>query len=275
MNKLILTAAITGAELDKAKCPVLPITPEEQGRAAKECVDAGVSVIHLHARDAQGKPSQELAHFKASVEAIKKACAGNVPIIQFSTGGAVGEAIENRIASLQLRPEMASFNLGTINFGDEIFANTFPDMRLLGAAFKKHGVVPEFECYDVGHLDNLRKLIKEGVFTPPYHVQFVLGVPGALSGEVSHLVHLVQHLPAGAHWGVAGIGRYQLPLAVHAVLMGGMVRIGLEDNILYAKGQPAKSNAELAARITRIAKEVGREIASPQEARLLLKLPAC
>ncbi len=271
MEKLIITAAITGAELDKTKCPVLPITPEEQGQAAKEAVEAGASVIHLHVRDDAGAPSQELAHFKRTVEAIKKACP-IPPVIQFSTGGAVGEKIEKRIAPLSLKPDMASFNLGTINFGEEIFVNTFADMRGLGEAMKKYGVIPEFEIYDAGHLDNLRKMIKEGVVSPPYHCQFVLGVPGALSGDISSLVYMAEHLPENSTWAVAGIGRFELPLAVHAIVMGGHVRVGLEDNVNYAKGQPAKSNAELVARITRITKEVGREVASPADARKQLGL---
>jgi 3-keto-5-aminohexanoate cleavage enzyme len=273
MEKLIITAAITGAELDKSKCPVLPITPEEQAQAAKEAVEAGASVIHLHVRDDAGNPSQELSHFKRTVDAIKKACP-ITPVIQFSTGGAVGEKIEKRIAPLSLKPDMASFNLGTINFGEEIFVNTFADMRELAQAFEKYGVMPEFEIYDAGHVDNLRKLIKEGIVKPPYHCQFVLGVPGALSGEISSLVYLSEHLPEGSTWAVAGIGRFELPLAIHAIAMGGHVRVGLEDNIYYSKGRPAKSNAELVARIKRIALEVGREIATPAEARTKLGLPS-
>ena len=271
MEKLIITAAITGAELDKEKCPVLPITPEEQAKAAKEAVEAGASVLHLHVRDDSGKPSQDLAHFKRTVEAIKKACPSN-PIIQFSTGGAVGEKIERRIASLALKPDMASFNLGTINFGEDIFVNTFSDMRALAASFKKEKVVPEFEIYDVGHLDNLKKIIKEGLVEAPYHCQFVLGVPGAMAGDLSGLLYLAEHLPPNSTWGVAGIGRYELPLSIHALLMGGNVRVGLEDNIYYSKGILAKSNAELVSRIVRVAKELGREIASPSEARTLLDL---
>jgi len=269
MEKLIITTAITGAELDKQKCPVLPVTPEEQAIAARECVDAGAAIIHLHVRDDQQKPSQELSHFKRSVEAIKKACPV-FPIVQFSTGGAVGEAIERRIAPLSLKPAMASFNLGTINFGEEIFVNTFADMRGLAKAFKQHGVIPEFEIYDSGHIDNLKKIIKEGLVEPPYHCQFVLGVPGAMSGEVSNLVYLSEHLPQPATWAVAGIGRFELPLAVHSMVMGGHVRVGLEDNIYYSKGKPAKNNAELVARIVRIAKEVGRDVATPTEARKIL-----
>ncbi len=271
MEKLVITAAITGAELDKAKCPALPITPAEQAQAAKECVEAGASVIHLHVRDDAGKPSQDLGHFKRTVDAIRAACKPN-PIMQFSTGGAVGEKMEKRIAPLTLKPDMASFNIGTMNFGEDIFVNTFAEMRALGEAFKSTGVMPEFEIYDAGHLDNLRKLIKEKVVSAPFHCQFVLGVPGALSGEVSSLVYLVDHLPAEAFWGVAGVGRFQLPLAAHAIAMGGHVRVGLEDNVYYSKGVLAKSNAELVARVVRLAKELGREVATPDEARKILGL---
>jgi len=270
MEKLIITAAITGAELTKAQCPVLPITPEQQAIAAKEAVDAGASVIHLHVRDEQGHPSQKPEHFKASVDAIKRACKGNQPIIQFSTGGAVGENIANRLAPLNLKPEMASLNLGTINFGEEIFVNTFSDMRALAKSFLEHKIVPEFEIYEAGHIDNLKKLIKEGVLKPPFHCQFVLGVPGALSGELSTLNFLVQNLPAESTWAVAGIGRYELPLSVHSILMGGHVRVGLEDNIFYTKGVPAKSSAQLVERIVRITKEVDRPVASIPEARKIL-----
>jgi 3-keto-5-aminohexanoate cleavage enzyme len=271
MEKLIITAAITGAELNKQQCPALPLTPEEQAQAAKECVEAGASVIHLHVRDDSGKPSQELDHFKRSVEAIKKACPVT-PIIQFSTGGAVGEKKERRIASLSFKPHMASFHLGTLNFGEDVFVNTFGDMRALAEGFKKHKVVPEFEIYDAGHIDNLKKIIKEGLVQGPFHCQFVLGVAGAMMGDVSGLVYLAEHLPANSSWGVAGVGRFQLPLSIHAIAMGGNVRVGLEDNIYYSKGQLAKSNAELVSRIARIAKEAGRELASPAEARKILGL---
>lgn len=271
MEKLIITCAITGAELSKEKCPILPVTPDEQAKASKECVEAGASVIHLHVRDSKGSPSQELRDFRNSMELIRKVCSPK-PIVQFSTGGAVGEKIERRIAPLSLKPEMASFNLGTINFGEDIFVNTFEDQRGLAKAFADTGVVPEFEIYEVGHLDTLKKWIKEGLVKPPYHCQFVLGVPGAMAGDVAGLVHLVSQLPPDSHWAVAGIGRYELPLAVHAILMGGHVRVGLEDNIYYSKGRPAKSNAELVERIVRIAREVGRPVATPDEAREILKV---
>jgi len=270
MEKLILTAAITGAELTKEQCPALPVSPKEQAQAAREAVEAGASVIHLHVRDDAGRPSQAIEHFKRSVDAILTECKGNEPIIQFSTGGAVGEALDKRLAPLRLKPEMASLNLGTINFGEEVFVNTFADMRAFSAEFEKLGIIPEYEVYEAGHLDNLKKLIKEGHAKPPFHCQFVLGVPGALSGEIQALNFLVQTLPDQATWAVAGIGRYELPLAVHAILMGGHVRVGLEDNIYYSKGVFAKSNAQLIERVARIAQEVGRSIASIADAKKIL-----
>jgi 3-keto-5-aminohexanoate cleavage enzyme len=270
-NKLILTAAITGAELTKKETPYLPITPEEQAIAAKEAVAAGASVLHIHVRDDSGKPSQELNHFKRSVEAIRKAC-GPAPVIQFSTGGAVGEKMEKRIAPLSLKPDMASFNLGTMNFGNDIFVNTRPDMRLLADAFKKYSVMPEYEIYDLGHIDELKALIKEEKVQGPYHVQFVLGVPGGAIGDKKRIEFLVSELPPDSHWGVAGIGRFERPLAEVAIELGGQVRVGLEDNIYLRKGVLAKSNAELVADIAALAKEKGRQIATPEEARKLLFL---
>lgn len=270
-DKLILTAAITGAELSREQCPALPITPEEQANEAEACLKAGASILHLHVRDDEGHASQELAHFERTVKAIRAKC-GAAPILQFSTGGAVGEKIERRLAPLALKPEMASFNLGTINFGEDIFVNTFADMRGLAKAMQQHKIVPEYEIYDAGHVDNLKKLAKERVIEAPFFCQFVLGVPGALAGEIDHLVHLVRSLPQESHWAVAGIGRYELPLAVHAIVMGGHVRVGLEDNIYFSRGVKATGNAQLVDRIARISRECGREIATPQEAREMLGL---
>ncbi len=270
MEKAIITAAITGAELSKKDNPNLPITPEEQAQAARECVAAGAAIIHLHVRDDTGKPSQQLAHFERSVKAIYAACQPR-PIIQFSTGGAVGEPIAQRIAPLSLRPEMASFNTGTMNFGEDVFVNSFAEMRQLAKAFDKDSVVPEYEIYDLGHLANLEKLAKEGVVEPPFHVQFVLGVPGALSGDVFwDLAPLIQRLPEESTWGVAGVGRFELPLAAVALATGGNVRVGLEDNIYYTKGVLGRSNAQLVERVVRLATELGRGVATPDEARAIL-----
>lgn len=267
---LILTCAITGAETSKQKQPQLPITPTEQAQAAEEAVRAGAAIIHLHVREDDGTPTQRLERFEESISAIRS----RVPeaIIQISTGGAVGESIENRARPLALKPEMASLNLGTLNFGEDVFLNHPKDIVGLAAKMREHGVMPELEIYEAGMLEAGVRLHAQGVLSEPLHFQFVLGVPGGMSGDLRHLMHLISLLPMGASWGVAGIGRFQLPLAVHAVTLGGHVRVGFEDNIFYRKGVLADSNAQLVARVARIARELDREVATPQQARKLLGL---
>jgi 3-keto-5-aminohexanoate cleavage enzyme len=278
MNPVIITCAITGAETTRERQPNLPLLPAEQARAAADCVQAGASIIHLHVREDDGKPSQRVARFKESIDAIRAAAPG--VIIQISTGGAVGEAIDKRAEPLALKPEMASLNIGTMNFGDDVFTNHPRDVNGLAERMRAQGVMPELEVYEVGHLEAGYRLFKQGVIAQPLHFQFVLGVPGGMSGEAHNLQAMITALKAGAaahaipepHWGVAGVGRYQLPLAVQALVQGGHVRVGFEDNIFYHKGEVATSNAQLVARITRIAGEVGREVATPAVARKLLGL---
>jgi 3-keto-5-aminohexanoate cleavage enzyme len=269
---LILTCAITGAETTRERQPRLPITPIEQGIAAEEAVRAGASVIHLHVREEDGSPTQRVDRFGEAIHEIRR----RVPeaIIQISTGGAVGESIENRARPLSLRPDMASLNLGTLNFGDEVFLNAPKDIVGLAQKMQENGVLPELEVYEAGMIEAGLRLHSQGVLSGPLHFQFVLGVPGGMSGDLRNLMHLISLLPAGASWGVAGIGRFQLPLAVHAVTLGGHVRVGFEDNIFYRKGVLADSNAQLVERVARIARELDREIATPRRARNLLGLPA-
>jgi 3-keto-5-aminohexanoate cleavage enzyme len=270
MKPLIITAAITGAETTKKMNPALPTTPQEQAAAAAECVKAGASVIHLHVRDAAGNPSQALSDFKASIEAIRKACNPR-PIIQISTGGAVGTPMEKRIAPIvELKPEMASLNIASMNFGEEVFLNTPPDVKKLAGHMKDLGVIPEVEVYDAGHIDIARRLLKEGLLKKPIHYQFVLGVPGGLSGEPRNLQFMADSIGDDDTWAVAGVGRYQLPLAAMSVVMGGFVRVGFEDNVFYHKGVLAKGNAELVARVRRIADECGRQVATCDDAREII-----
>jgi 3-keto-5-aminohexanoate cleavage enzyme len=272
MNPVILTCAITGAETTRERQPALPITPAEQARAAKEAMEAGASIIHLHVREDDGRPSQRVERFRESISAIKAAC-GKAIILQISTGGAVGESIENRAAPLQLKPEMASLNLGTLNFGDEVFMNPPKDIVGLAERMQSFGVMPELEVYEAGMVEEGFRLAKKGILKAPLHFQFVLGVPGGMSGDARNLMHLVSMMPEGTHWGVAGIGRWQLPCAALALTLGGHVRVGFEDNIWYRKGQLAKSNAELVDRVARIAHEIDRPVATPAEARAILGLP--
>lgn len=272
MKPLIITAAITGAETTKQMNPNLPISAEEQAADAAACVKAGAAVIHLHVRDEQGRPSQSLDLFRVSIEAIRKAC-HPAPIIQISTGGAVGEAMEKRVAPIvQLKPEMASLNIGSMNFGDDIFLNHPADVRKLAQRMRELKVIPEVEVYDAGHIEIARRLLKEGLLSHPIHYQFVLGVPGGLSGEPRNLQFMIDAIDPEDSWAVAGIGRYELPCAVIAVAAGGHVRVGFEDNVYYHKGELATSNAQLVARIARIAHECGRPVATPEVARKELGL---
>lgn len=270
MNPLIITAAITGAETTKEMNPVLPITPKEQAQSARECVEAGASVIHLHVRDKNGKPSQSLDDFRASIEAIRNACDPKT-IIQISTGGAVGAPMEERIRPIvTMKPEMASLNIASMNFGDEVFLNEPKDVKKLAKHMEDLKVIPEIEIYDAGHIDIARKLLKDGLLSHPIHYQFVLGVPGGLSGEPRNLQFMVDSIDREDTWAVAGVGRYQLPLSIMSVVMGGHVRVGFEDNVFYHKGVLAKSNAEFVSRVVRIAKEFNRPVATPVVARKLL-----
>lgn len=269
-HPVILTCAITGAETTRERQPALPITPAEQAASAREAVAAGASIIHLHVREDDGKPTQSLARFRESIEAIRAAAPG--VILQISTGGAIGESIENRAAPLSLKPEMASLNVGSLNFGDDVFINHPRDVVGLAERMRKQGVMPEIEVYEVGHLEAAYALRKKGILADPLHVQFVLGVPGGMSGDSQHLDYLVKMVEPGMHWGVAGIGRFQLPLALQALKMGGHVRVGFEDNIFYDKGVLATSNAQLVERVAKAALDAGREIATPAVARRLLGL---
>ena len=268
MQPLIVTVAAVGAELSPEQTPHLPLTPQQLGETAARCQAAGASIIHVHCRKDDGANTSDVGRFAQALEAIR---ARSDLIVQFTTGGAIGMSVEERAAPLRLRPEMATLTCGTVNFGDDVFENSFPIMRGLLHEMQRYGVVPELEIFDAGHLVNAKRLEREGLLKFPAHVDFVLGVPGGLDASVRNLAHLVDALPDGCTWSVAGIGREQLPMALAALAMEGHVRVGLEDNIYYAKGRFA-SNEELVARVARIASELGRPVATPAEARSLLGL---
>lgn len=276
MTPLILTAAITGAETTRKDQPNLPITPAEQAADALACYEAGARVIHLHVRDDAGQPTQSLERFTAALEAIK-AAAPEV-IIQISTGGAVGEAFEKRLAPLGLHPDMGTLNAGTLNFGDEVFINRPADIVRLAEAFLQYEVVPEVEAYESGMIDYVAKLVNKGIIThTPLHVQFVLGVPGGMNGSPKNVLYMADHLKEqipSATWAVAGIGRWHIPASLTALVNGGHIRVGFEDNIFYHKGVVAESNAQLVRRIARIATEIGRPLATAAQAREILGLRA-
>lgn len=268
-NPLIISCCVIGAELTQQDYPYLPCNQEELAEAARGAVEAGASIIHLHVRDGKGKPTQSMDIFRDVSKKIKDRCDC---ILQYSTGGAVGTSVDDRCAPLKLKPEMATLSMGTLNFGDDIFENSSDTIKTIAKAIYDNGVMPELEIFDYAMWETAERFLKKKLIPEKYHVDFVLGVPGGMSGELRNLVMLVDRLKPTQTWTVAGVGRYQLPLSIHAIGMGGHVRIGIEDNIFYRKGEMARSNAQLIDRVVRISREMDRPIADVSEARKMLGL---
>lgn len=272
MDKLIITAAICGAEVTKEQNPAVPYTVEEIVREAKSAVDAGAAIVHLHVREDDGTPTQSKERFKECIDAIYKVCPDVILIP--STGGAVGMTAQERLQPTELFPEMATLDCGTCNFGDDVFENTMPMMRDFGKRMMENGIKPEYECFEMGHLDTVLNMARKGqVPGAPMQFNFVLGVPGCTPATVQNLAWMVNSIPAGSTWTATGIGRHAFTMAAHAIAMGGHVRVGFEDNLNLERGVLAKSNGELVAKVVRIAKELGRPIATSAEAREILSLP--
>jgi len=269
VKKLVITAALVGGELSREDTPYLPLSPSEIAEEACACCKAGAAIIHLHARDAKGNPTQDAEAFRESIRLIKEKCD---PIIQVSTGGSIGMTAEERMQPLKLNPEMASLTAGTVNFGNGVFYNS-PDVLIkFASAMKERGVKPEIEIFDAAMVANALWLEKKGLLTPPLHFDLVLGVPGGLPASVKNLLFVVESLPEESTWSVAGMGRQQLTMAALAIILGGHTRVGLEDNIYIKKGELSKGNVPLVERVVRLADELGREVASPQESRDILGL---
>jgi 3-keto-5-aminohexanoate cleavage enzyme len=269
LDQLIITVAPVGAETSRQDNPNLPLTPREIADEAIRCAEKGASIIHLHVRDEEGKATQSKTIFKETMDLIKKNC--NV-IIQTSTGGASWMTAQERLQPVELKPEMATLTTGTVNFGEEIFSNSMPNVEIFAKAMIEQGVKPEIEVFEVGMIQSALRLVKKGVLQLPLHFDFVMGVPGGIPGDPRHLQHLAESLPPGCTWTVAGIGRSELPLGTMAIIMGGHVRVGFEDNVYYEKGVLADSNAQLVERVARIAGELGRRVATPDQARKILGL---
>ena len=269
MQPVMITAALVGAEVTRTQQPNLPTTPQEIIAAAVECYEAGAAIIHLHVRDAEGNATQDAGIFREVVEGIRARCD---VIIQVSTGGAIWMSAEERLQSIECRPDMATLTTGTVNFGDGVFMNDRGLVETFARRLRDYGIVPEIEIFDAGMLDEAMRLHSMGLISDPIHFDFVMGVPGGIGADPAHLVHLVRCLPPGSSWSVAGIGRHQLTLGTIALAIGGNVRVGFEDNIFYRKGELAKTNAQLVARIVRIAQELDRPVATPAQAREMLQL---
>lgn len=271
-NKVIITAAISGAEVTQEMNPAVPYTIEQYVREAKGAREAGAAIIHLHARFDDGTPTQDRERFRVIINAIQEACPD--VIIQPSTGGATGMTAEERLQPTELNPEMATLDCGTMNFGgDEIFVNTENMIIEFVTRMNERGIKPEMECFDKSHIDMALRLVRKGYIKPPLHFNFVLGVNGGAAGTVRDLLFLKESLPEGATFTTSGVGRVQLDMNVASMLLGGHVRVGFEDNLKYNCERNGVSNAEFVERIVRIAKELNLEIATPAEARQILGLP--
>lgn len=272
MEKLIITAALTGGIHGKEANPALPEQPDEIIRDAVRCHEAGAAVVHLHARDRAGKGVADARIFREMNEGIRARCG---IVIQNTTGGP-GLPIAERITSLDAAPEMASLNMGSVVFfhgGRELsFINLRSEIEAFAAAMLERGIKPEMEVYNPSMFGEVDNLIKRGLLSKPYYINFVMGVGGmgGFPGTMKNLAMMIDTLPAGAVFNVSGIGRAQLPMNTMAILAGGHARTGLEDCVMYGRGEPAKSNAQLVERVARLARELGREIATPDEARSIL-----
>ncbi|CAM2157904.1 3-keto-5-aminohexanoate cleavage enzyme [Paraburkholderia tropica] len=300
MSKVIITCAVTGGAHTPSMSPYLPITPDAIAEQSVAAVEAGASVIHLHARDPQnGRPTGDPDVFRRFVPAIKQTNA----IINISTGGGGPNMPinERAAAGIALRPEMCSLNMGSLNLvlsemADRdrewqhdwevpflrgtrglIFRNTYEDIEwILEKVGREGGTRFEFECYDVGHLYTLHHFLEKGLVKPPLFVQSVFGLRGGIGAHVEDLLHQKRTADRlfgnDYHWSVLAAGKHQMPLATMSSLMGGNVRVGLEDSLYIGRGELAQSNAEQVRKIRRVLEELGLEVASPDEARKLLDL---
>jgi 3-keto-5-aminohexanoate cleavage enzyme len=268
VDPLVITVAPVGGELTREQQPHLPISPREVAEDVARCRESGASMVHLHVRDEDGAPTQSRERFAEVMDAIRRASPD--VIVQTSTGGSVGMTEEERAQPLDLKPEMATLTTGTVNFGDEVFVNPYPLVERLFVRMRELGIQPEFEAFDTGMVETARRLVE--AHDPPAHLHFdlVLGVPGGMAGTPGAVLHMASILPAGASWSATGIGRSHLPVTLTALALGGHVRTGFEDTIYYSRGRLASSNAELIARVARLAREAGREVATPDQAREIL-----
>ncbi len=300
MSDIIITCAVTGSIHTPSMSPHLPVTAEQITDHALGAAEAGASILHLHARDPEtGKPSAEVDHFMAFLPRIHQGCDA---VLNLSTGGSAIMTLDQRLAApLKAAPEMASLNMGSMNFAlypaaekisewqydwekpflensdDLVFKNTPRDIaRILTDLGQERGARFEFECYDLSHLYMLRHFADRGLVQPPYFIQFVFGVLGGMGADPENLTHMVRMADklfgADYMFSVLAAGRHQMPLVTMAATMGGHVRVGLEDSLTIARGQLAETNAQQVAKIRRIVEELGRTVASPDRARDMLGL---
>ena len=274
-GKVIVTAALNGAFVTKDVNPTVPEQPDEIARAARECHDAGAAIVHVHARDEQGRPCGTRAKFDEILAAVRSECPDI--IVNLSTGGGTNLTLEERVSCLDADPEMASLNMGTLMRqsgpgAGEPFVNMTVDIEAWAAKMKAMRIKPEMECYSQSMYRDVRNLIDKELVDPPYYVNIVLGMKhqGAVDASYEQLASMAQFLPERAYFNVTAVAAAQLPLTTMGMIMGGAVRVGMEDNVYYRRGEPADGNAQLVERTVRVARELELEPATPAEARAIL-----
>jgi uncharacterized protein (DUF849 family) len=270
-NKVILTVATTGAWPQKSDTPNIPLQPEEIAADIVDCYNAGASVAHIHVRNDENKASMSFEKFEETVKLVREKCD---IVINLTTSGGIGLTDEVRIKPFyELKPEMASYDCGTMNWQhNTVFENSPSFLEKLGNAMQEVNVKPEIEIFDAGMVYNALYYLKRGVLKAPLHFQFVLGVPGGMAATVENLVYLKSLIPDDCTWGALGIGKQHLPIMYTALALGGHVRVGMEDNIYYAPKVLADSNRQFVERTKRIVEEMGKTVATPQETREILGL---
>ena len=272
MGKVIITAAITGSRISRDVAPNIPITPDEIAQSCIECWNAGAAIVHIHVRDPKtGLGTQDLDLFRQVVEPLREK---TDLLLCLTTSGIPGRnlPIEERLIPLELEPELASFDAGSINLGGTVFINTPEFLEAAAKKMKEKGVKPELEIFDVGMIVTCLRMRDEGHLEEPLHFQFVLGTPWGSPATPKSFLHLYEHIPEGSTWSIIGIGKGHLPMSMMGLIMDGHIRVGMEDNVYYQRGELAKNNAQFVERIVRIAREYGREVATPAEARRILSL---
>ncbi len=265
----LITVAPTGAESSKVDVPALPVTVEEVSATARDCQAVGAAVIHLHVRDTDTRPTLDLPRVREVVAAVRES---TDLVVQLSTGGAVTDPFDQRLAVLDAEPDAASLTLGTVNFGRDVFSNPWDLIVELHTQMQQRGIVPEYEVFDLGQLATLARLLDR--YGPPHgghvHVDLVMGVPGGMPGTAQALTSCLPLLPPGATFAATGVGRTSLPVMLAALSAGGHLRVGMEDTLTYAPGEPVRDNVQLVARAVGLARIAQRPPLDPAAARTLL-----
>jgi 3-keto-5-aminohexanoate cleavage enzyme len=280
-DKVIITCAMSGAVTTRAQCPAIPYTLEDYAMEAKRAYDAGAAVVHIHARDDDGAPSYASDRFAAIGDAIRKVC----PIILNFSTGTIDPEVKKAEHVKAYKPEIGALNMGSMNYAkynakrkswvfNFVFENRFDDIQYLITMMNEAGVKPELECFDTGHVHSVEPLIDMGLLKGNLDFSLIMGVVGGIKATARHLAFQAENLPPGSTWKVVGISRDQWMLCAAALSLGGNVRVGLEDNFYLPNGEMAKSNGELVDKVAQMARDTGRTIATPDEARAILGLTA-